>query len=252
MHKSSLIIGAAATLVMTATPSQALTIIVNIDNTAGVGNGAAPSTQTNAAVATAANFQTADANVNGSAVVNLALGDGNNSTAAYTNLNTLDAVGDDAAIYPIDAAGDITGTWNAGAGYTNTDPILETYVFDNGTTANRVTINGLGSVPAGLSGTLTVYGVGDGTGQNSNVAPSYGGFVFTPATLLSTYGTTATSFVKFNFTTIAATSSLAFDWGGNGAPGRLNGFSLTIVPEPSTTAVFGLAALGMLVRRRRA
>ena len=164
--------------------------------------------------ASAANFQANDANVDLGATVNDVTAAGTITSGAFT-INT----------------GASHGFWQGEGTYDN-QPILEGYMYTDGTT-RTVTLSGLATVPSGQTFTLTLYGVGNNTGQASTFTPTYGSSLGAKTTV---YGTTP--IVQWTFLSNGSTNALTIDWvkGGTANDGGFNGFSLTALP-PVAVAV---------------
>lgn len=202
-----------------------------------------------AADATLADFQAADAALDASTVVFLADPDviGGGNGGGWNNMN-------DANNFTLDgftlSNGSATGNgWNSGNAPTDTDPIMEGYAFGVG--METVTIgNLLANTSAGDTLVLTMYGAGDTASQISDFTATYGGT--TTATVSSAFANAAGAAVQFSFVADGVTDDISFLIGGSGI---LNGFSFSVteaaIPEPASAALALIGCVGLGFRRRR-
>ncbi len=188
--------------------------------------------------ATAADFQAHDANVDPGATVNNVSGAGTITPGVFGS-------GTVVTNNPSDG-----GFWQGGGTYDN-QPILEGYMYGR-TTNKTVTVSGLATVPSGQTFTLTLYGVGNSTGQSTTFTPTYGSSLGAKTTV---YGTTPIE--QWTFVSNGTTDTLTINWvkGGTAPDGAFNGFSLTaiaprvvsaadstVTASPTTVASDGITA----------
>lgn len=128
------------------------------------------------------------------------------------------------------------------------NPIVEGNLFDVGANLG-ITITGLSTLSAGQTLTLTAWGMGDSANQDTAFTGTYGADIQSANTAFS-----GTPFVQFTFTSDGITDTLVL----NAAPGsggenrsHFSGVSLSVVPEPSSTALLGLGGLALIMRRRK-
>ncbi|MGJ8654985.1 MAG: PEP-CTERM sorting domain-containing protein [Akkermansiaceae bacterium] len=209
-----------------------------------------------------ADYQAADANLLGTDADNFRQLSGNNPDP-YNNLNTtLDGL-----TVTNTGTGDISGIGNAGnTAWNDLSPIYEGYAYvdtnNNPTVAPEVTISGLAALGAGQTITLTMYGVGDNIDQDSTFVSTFG--ANPTQTGRTEYNADAPTprndstgfvgFVQHVYTSDGITDEISFTWARNTDSNRyiaLNGFSVSVVPEPSSALLFGLGSLALLGRRRR-
>ncbi len=164
--------------------------------------------------ASAADFQANDANVDLGATVN-----------NVTTSGTISSVGT-AGAFSVNTGGS-NGFWGGGGIYNN-QPILGGYQYTDGSHRN-VTISGLNSVPSGQTFTLTLYGVGNATGQGSQFTPTYASSLGAKSTVGGTTTSNSTPIVQWTFLSNGSTNTLSIDWvkGDTSGNGCFNGFSLT-------------------------
>lgn len=160
-----------------------------------------------------------------------------------------------------------TGTnsgFNAGdTSHNDLNPITEGYAFAAAGTI--VTFDGLlVNSSVGDTITLSIWGIGDNISQEGQFTVTYGGNLAAEGNVQSTLynGATITDrgdatgsipFVNFTFVADGVTDDISFqiDNGPGTGNATLNGFSLTVVPEPSSAALLGLGFMGLTLRRRR-
>ena len=121
--------------------------------------------------------------------------------------------------------------FTSGQGIFRNEPILDSYLFTNGGTAT-VTVSGLEEISAGSQATLTLYGTGDSTNQESRFTLRYDDEVVATGDTDHDSGI-ETTLIPFTFTKIEGVDSFEIDFtspgnGSNIAP--FNGFSLTAAP----------------------
>lgn len=157
----------------------------------------------------------------------------------------------------------ITGTgtnsgFNAGdTSHNDLNPITEGYAFNAQDIV--VTIDGLlANSNAGDTVVLAIWGIGDNLNQQSEFVVTYGANVASEGNTQLTFyngggarddATGSVPFVNFTFIADGVTDQISFEVNPNGSTTVLNGFSLSVVPEPSSLALLGLG--GLLISRRR-
>ena len=144
-------------------------------------------------------------------------------------------------------------------------PILDGYAVLRGGDGARISVTGLDEIAAGAEVTLTVYALGDQANQVGDVGVTLEGGV---ETLIAGGDTSATgtvsgddplgpvigadSFRQTTFTKVDGVDSFEIRINRASLFSALNGFSLTVVPEPASLGLVGLGALAICGRRRRA
>lgn len=194
-------------------------------------------------VATVADFQVADANFEDTGTVH-SVPVGN--TTVWGQFTSGVLIGDGLTVTTENVG---KSSFSAGAGkWTFGEAILESYVYGVG--GADVTISGLSQFTNGELITVTVYGMGDSTGQNTSFDITYNaGLQAGYATNFGTDNATETDSVRFDQETFFAdgTDTIVIE-----AYDHFNGFSISVIPEPSSAVLSGLALLGFVARRRRA
>jgi len=146
---------------------------------------------------------------------------------------------------------------NSPSGANQIDDLYRDFIFDNSSNGFTIAISGAG-ISANTEYELTFYAY-----DSSEVRPTGVG---------AAAGTTGTSLTGFAATTTAGPTSLTqhsatgnftsngsgvltflVDGTGNGGTGRssINALEISVVPEPSTTALLGLGGLALILRRRK-
>lgn len=163
----------------------------------------------------AADFAVADANVDLTAPVNQ-LESGGGTGLIGTGGATFDV---------IDTGG---SDWTTNKGVYEFEPILDSYLFQNGG-SRTVTVAGLDEITGGQTVTVTLFGVGDASNQETEFTLNYNGA--TVGTAETDYGGSyLDTYVTFSFTKQVGVDQfeVEFQTAGNGSnTGAFNGFSVT-------------------------
>ena len=143
------------------------------------------------------------------------------------------------------------------SGANQIDDLYRDFIFSQGTSIT-IAISGVG-IAADTEYELTFYAYDSGEPRRTAVAGTAG----TTGTKLEGFGgstTAPTTLDQYALTgtfTSDSTGNLTFLVDGSGpAPGTagrsaINGFEISAVPEPSTTALLGLGGLALILRRRK-
>jgi len=126
-----------------------------------------------------------------------------------------------------------SGTWDTGNGLYKDTPILDSYLFDTiGGLGRTMTLSDFEEIPAGNEIRLTVWGVGDGNGSDTDFALEYNDVLSSTQTTSYATGDTSKQFV---FMKAAGADSLTIRWGKSGSvTAGFGGFSFT---TPTWTSV---------------
>ena len=193
----------------------------------------------NYGTATVADFQVADAaldagadlfNINGEDDFNAARGAGALTSGGLT-IETTGAPQNDG--------------FDTGLGLS---PIVEGNLYKTGGNLG-LTITGLSSVTSGQTVVLTAWGIGDSANQDTAFTGTYGADDQSGNTTFS-----SSPYVQFTFTADGSTDTLTLVAApGTGGQNRshFSGVSLSVVPEPSSSALLGLGGLALILRRRK-
>ncbi len=99
---------------------------------------------------------------------------------------------------------------------------------------------------------FTIYDVSFGNTVNTTWTPNIGtGSAFTITNTGSTDSALSGTWSHTATWTTNATGTILFGSDHTGAKARMNGFTVSAVPEPTTLGALGLGAMGLLARRRR-
>ncbi|QBG48083.1 hypothetical protein EGM51_11995 [Verrucomicrobia bacterium S94] len=187
---------------------------------------------------TAADYQVNDADVNGSAVVNLVSGGGD------VTGGTVFAVGLSGITFSANTAN--WNDWNTSGGNFAETPILDSYIYYTSTdidVSRYFRISGFEEIDPGQTVKLTIYGVGDGVDQESQLAITYNGV---QSAIQTTDYDSGDVYKTFTFTKVDGVDSVDINWGtANGTTAALSGFSMTSIPEPATLGL--IASFGICV-----
>lgn len=211
---------------------------------------------------TAADFAGQDANVDLAANVNVFNADNNaGDPAPIVAVSGIDIT---ANVQLLNGTSGFNANTGAGSG-TNNVPILDGYAVLRGGDGARISVTGLDEIAAGAEVTLTVYALGDQTNQVGDVGLTLAGGA---ETLIAGGDTSATgtvsgddplgpvigadSFRQTTFTKVDGVDSFEIRIDRDSFFSAINGFSLTVVPEPASLGLVGLGALAICGRRRRA
>ena len=222
---------------------------------------------------TAADFAGQDANVDLAANVNVFNADNNaGDPAPIVAVSGIDTT---ANVQLLNGTSGFNADTGAGSG-TNNVPILDGYAVLRDGDGARISVTGLDEIAAGTEVTLTVYALGDQTNQVGEVGLTLEGgaeaFITEAGTLVTSVGDStdtstagsvsgddgvtpvigAGSFRQTTFTKVDGVDSFEIRIERASLFSAINGFSLTVVPEPASLGLVGLGALAICGRRRRA
>ena len=144
----------------------------------------------------------------------------------------------------------INGSLNFGAGTSWSGTLQDEFVIDDSGTLSFGFDNALNHLTIPGSSLAVELGATSTLSLNFDTAPTTGSTftLITDANFSGVAGGTGTGvFGTVNATGLAAGQSVTVDYGVN-TPGELQ---ISVVPEPSSAALLGLAGLSFLVRRKR-
>ena len=147
----------------------------------------------------------------------------------------INLAGSDGATFNIETTS--AGAFTTPNGFFADTPILDSYLTVTGNTTANVTVSGLDEIAAGEQVTLTLYGVGDNSNQESIFTVFHAGQEVGGGETNYDSNTFTDTFITVSFTKVAGFDSIEIDFmnAGNGSNfGALNGFSITTGGTPPT------------------
>lgn len=186
--------------------------------------------------------------------------DRDTGTFATAGFNTGSLVDDSGATLlntTLDWASGGTYFNNAGVG-SDSAKLIAGYLDDTGSANFTLANHGyalydvyiIASADAGNGDSGTATFTHTGSSVNGTSSGTYTALGPNGGTLIEATGGTAGNYIKFTNQT-AANLTIAAGARNGSVRGPINGFVIVQIPEPSTTALFGLGGLALILRRRK-